>query len=300
VVDWRRPHETVEALTSLGALEPSTDQLICVENGCTPDEVAIVRAAAPPHTKLLEVPENIGFAAGVNLGVSNALQAGAEWILLLNNDATVSRHCLSRCLDEAAAYPGVAAVGPAISFTDRPDLLWYGGGLVAEWFAFTRHRGLLQPASAPPPTGDTEFVTGCCMLISAAAWRAGGPFRADFFAYYEDAEWCQRLRALGWRCRYVGEVLSMHTVGVSSSQRGSLGLSENTAYYLARNPIRFALETRDLGRRITRLIGLMTVWNAYNAWRLLQARSFKVVSAYLAGIGDAFSGRMGQRVRLHR
>lgn len=278
---------------------PTVDILICIENGCTIQDVAMVRASAPPRAALVELQDNVGFAAAVNIGMNKALEEGAEWVLLLNNDATASPECLMRCLEEAAAHPRVAAVGPAISFADRPDRLWYGGGEVSMWFAFTRHRGLMHPASAPPPTGATGFVTGCCMLISAVAWLSAGPFRADFFAYYEDAEWCQRVRALGWQCRYVGAVLCRHAVGVSSSQRGSLGLSENTSYYLARNPIRFALDTKSWGRRVTRLAGLMVVWNGYNIWRLMKARSFKVASAYVEGTVDAFRGRMGARLKSH-
>ncbi len=298
VIDWQRPVESIEALNSLASMNPPPDILICVENGCTDEGMAKVGGAAPPGTTLIELPDNVGFAAAVNVGMENALLAGAEWVLLLNNDAVVTGRCLERCLEEALAYPRVAAVGPAIAFADRPDRLWYGGGEVSDWFAFTRHRGLLGLASAPPPSGETAFVTGCCMLISAESWRSVGPFRADFFAYYEDAEWCQRARAERWQCRYVGEVLCVHAVSVSSSQGGSLGLSEITAYYLARNPIRFAVETKRWDRRITRTMGLMVVWNTYNALRLIRGRSLRVAAAYTTGVLDALRGRMGPRGRL--
>jgi GT2 family glycosyltransferase len=255
---------------------------------------AAVRSGAPDQATILELPTNIGFAGAVNLGVEKALEAEVDWVLLLNNDATVLPRCLGRCLEEAAEHPRLAALGPAISFADRPERLWYGGGQVNDWLAFTRHRGLMGPAAQPPPSGNTAFVTGCCMLVSAAAWKEIGPFRADFFTYYEDAEWCQRARADGWSCRYVGEVLCVHAVSVSSALRGSLRLSESTAYYNARNPMRFALETRSLVRRVTRILGLMVVWNAYHVWRLLQSRSPRIAGAYVRGIADAFRGRMGQ------
>jgi GT2 family glycosyltransferase len=131
------------------------------------------------------------------------------------------------------------------------------------------------------------------MLISAKAWVSIGPFRADFFAYYEDAEWCQRATAAGWTCRYLGEVLCTHAAGVSSGLRGSFGLSEHTAYYKARNPLRFALETRAAPRRLSRVIGLMLVWNAYHAWRIAESRSRRVAQGYWRGIHDAFKGQMG-------
>jgi GT2 family glycosyltransferase len=295
VVDWNRPQETVEALTSLAGSEPKLDALICVENGCSSGNTSVVREGAPADAQLLEIPTNIGFTAAVNRGMQVAVDGGADWILLLNNDATVSRQCLSRCVQDAVRNPKTAVVGPAIVFTDRPDRIWYGGGEVNSWLAYTRHRGLMASSSRPPPTSDTGFVTGCCMVFDARAWREVGPFRADYFAYYEDVEWCLRARSRGWRCRYVGEILCQHAVGVSSAPRGSLGLSETSAYFLARNPLRFALETKSWLRRLSRVFGVMTVWNAYNIWRLIEARDAKVTFAYAQGVSDAFRGRMGAR-----
>ena len=83
--------------------------------------------------------------------------------------------------------------------------------------------------------------------------------------YYDDTEWCQRARAAGWRCRYLGEVLV--PTQASGGRRGSLGLSENMAYYLARNPLRFARDTQQISRRISRIVGILTVYGAFNGWR---------------------------------
>jgi GT2 family glycosyltransferase len=294
VVDWRRPRETIEALASLAAMKPAADVLICVENGCLPEETEVVRREAPEGTVFVELHENLGFAGGCNAGMEVALGKGAEWTLVLNNDAKVAPDCLQACLEEAGRDGRVAVVGPAVAFADQPDRLWYGGGAFSDWFAFTRHRGLGQPASHPPPSSDVTYVSACCAVFSSLAWTEVGPFRADFFAYYEDAEWCQRARTRGWRCRYLGRVLCWHAVSVSSGQRGSTGLSENTAYFLARNPFRFAIESRPLPLAASRLLGLGVVWNVYNVWRLLRTGRGAVARSYLRGLRDAFGGRMGQ------
>jgi GT2 family glycosyltransferase len=166
---------------------------------------------------------------------------------------------------------------------------------VSDRFGFTRHPRILRPAGEAPPSSDTAYVSGCCALVRAQAWRDIGPFREDYFAYYEDVEWCMRARQAGWRCRYLGEVLCRHAAGLSSGQRGGNGLTEGTAYYLARNPLRFALETPDPGLRATRVLGILTVWTAYNAWRVARSRDLRVGAAYAAGLGDALRGRMGPR-----
>lgn len=295
IVDWRLPLDTLRALHSLASMKPAPDVLICVENGSTPEQVDLVREGAPAGTVILTSAQNRGFTGGVNLGMDAALRAGADWTLLLNNDAVVAPGCLGRALELAAADETVAVVGPAIAYLADPQRLWFAGGYVNEWLAYPRHIGLNRPISEVPPTSTTRYVSGCCALVSSVAWRSLGPFREDFFAYYEDVEWCSRARSSGWRCLFLGEVLCWHAVSASIGRRNSNGLTEGMAYYLARNPLRFAIETRPPLRRLTRLAGLLSIWTAYNGVRLLQARQGATARAYLEGMADAVMGRMGPR-----
>jgi GT2 family glycosyltransferase len=294
-VHWGPPADTIAALNSLASMTRPPDVIICVDNGSSAVDLAELRAGMPDATVLIELGANSGVAAGNNAGMAYALSRDVDWTLLLNNDATVAVDCLERCLAEAATTPGAAMVGPAVVFATRPDVIWFAGGQVSDWFGFSRHRGLLEPAAFPPPTGDVGYLATCCALVSSEAFRAVGPFRADYFMYYDDTEWCQRARAAGWRCRYLGEVLCAHAVGASGGRRGSLALSENAAYYLARNPLRFALETPQTVRRVSRVVGLLTVYAAFMAWKSLESRRWAVASAYLQGLADAFHGRMGKR-----
>ena len=294
-VNWGPPTDTIVALRSLASMAPPPDLIICVDNGSSTEELSQLRANMPKDTVLIELGENLGVAAANNAGMEYALSHDVDWTLLLNNDATVEAECLDRCMAEATATPRVALVGPAVTFADQPHLLWFAGGKVSDWFAYPRHRGLLQPAASPPPSSDVGYVSTCCALVSSAAFRSLGPFRADYFMYYDETEWCQRARAAGWRCRYLGEVLCAHAVSASGGRRGSMELSENMAYYLARNPLRFALDTPQALRRLTRVVGLLAVYGAFNAWRCLKSGKWAIASAYIQGLADAFGGRMGKR-----
>jgi GT2 family glycosyltransferase len=295
VINWGPPKDTLAALQSLAAMNLQADFLICVDNGSSASDLSELRRHAPSQTILLELPANVGFPGAINIGMERALAEGVDWTLILNNDATVSPNCLAECVHEAMNTEKVAVVGPAVTFADRPDLLWFAGGEVSDWFAFTRHRSLKRPATKLPPTSDTEFVSACCALLSSDAWRSIGPFRSDYGIYYEDAEWCQRARKAGWRCRYLGQVLCRHAVSSTMVQRGSLGLSENAAYYLARNPMRFALDTENAVLRVSRVVGLLTIWATYNGWRILLGGRARVAGAYLQGLRDAVRGHMGLR-----
>src|SRR2546425_9670668 len=161
VVDWGRPAETTSALRTLAAMTPPPDILIRVDNHSQGIGAVPVRDSAPDGTLFVDLPANIGWPAAVNLGMELALANGADWTIVLNNDATVAPTCLSRCIDEAMRHERVAVVGPAIAFEDHPDTLWFAGGEVSSWLAFTRHRGRMQPSASPPKSSQTDFICGC-------------------------------------------------------------------------------------------------------------------------------------------
>src|SRR5712691_7550942 len=268
VVVWRDTQNAVKAVASLRAMRPCPETIVCVVQEATVPESW--RAVESPAIRVIELSDNYGFAHAANLGVEAAVESGAEWILLLNDDAVVEPSCLARCVEEARSDPSIAAVGPAVVFEDRPDTIWFAGGRHSDEFLYTRHRGLGRTIDKLPETSDTDYIPGCCLIVRAAAWTELGGFRDDFFLYYEDAEWCLRVRAAGWRCRYLAEVLCRHRVS-SSTQDGHRALSPTSAYYRARNPLRFARETTSLRGRLSRTAGVLFVWAPYLACQLVRA-----------------------------
>ncbi len=279
---------------SLAASTVALDPVLCVAQEYSPEDLARLVGACPQAT-IVPVAENLGYASATNLGVRRAIETGAEWVLLVNNDATVDPECVERCLAEALRMPRTAVVGPAVAYRNRPERLWYAGARLHRTLGIVWHEGFRAPRSTPPPSADTDYVPGCCALVSCAAWRDVGPLRADYFMYFEDAEWGERARAAGWRIRYLGEVLCEHEVGASSGTGGSRYLSANAAYYLARNPVRFARETRPPWLRASRTFGCVVVWTAYNATRVRPAEWGTVGHALVTGLRDGWTGQMGAR-----
>lgn len=314
VVTWRDTELTLRALWSLQAMDPASTHLVCVAQELGED-LKVLTDRAPSGTIVIGLEENVGFAAAANLGMERALALGAAWTMLLNNDATVHPECLGRCLGEASLAGRVAALGPAVAFSGDPSRLWYSGGTFGRYSGITRHR--LRPTGArkegrtglcckggpgargspanPPPTADTEYVPGCCMLISSQAWRELGGFCEELFLYCEDSEWCERARKAGWRCRYLGEVLCAHDASATAGSIGTFELTPTSAYYLARNPLLLARKATSRLQQVTRFASLLTVWSLRNALRLSSSCRQEAGLAYLAGIRDGLAGISGPR-----
>jgi GT2 family glycosyltransferase len=283
----------VEALESVRASSVEPEMLICVAQEYSARDLAVLADAAGPEG-LVALDDNIGFAPAVNLGMARAVESGIEWMLVLNNDATIAGDCIERCLKEALIDDRIALVAPAIAYADDRRRLWFADGRHSDWLDVPWDRGPFHGPFTPPPSRDCDYAPTCCVLLSTTAWRDVGAYRAEFFMYYEDVDWCNRARSRGWRIRYLGEVLCRHEMASSAGESGSRYLTETSAYYLARNPLRHALDSPGL-RRVTRVLGILAIWGAWNATRIRPSEWPTVGRAYLEGLSDGWSRRMGRR-----
>lgn len=298
VIAWHEPEMTARSLRSLAAMAPAADRLLCVAQSFTDDERRMLESEAPAEAELVFLEENLGFAGAVNRGLQRAFADGFDWVLLLNNDATVDPDCLEACMTAATARPRIAAVSPAIALMDQPETAWWAGGSLSARWGITRHPTLGRSMTSLPPSGPTQFIPGCCVLFSMEAVRDIGTLADTFFMYYEDAEWCLRARQLGWELWYLNQPMCLHAVGGSSGQRAQTGLGVNSSYFLARNPLHAGMTAHPRRLRLTRVLAFFLVWTPYNVLRILRSPDRRLVGrAYLEGVNDALRKRMGPRGR---
>ena len=90
VLNWNGWKDTLACVASLGLLEYDDFHVLIVDNGSTDESVEQIRLAMPT-TEILETGANRGFGGGCNVGIRKALSRGADYIWLVNSDATVDR-----------------------------------------------------------------------------------------------------------------------------------------------------------------------------------------------------------------
>jgi GT2 family glycosyltransferase len=209
-------------------------EVIVVDNA-SGDDSAAAAAAAFPQAIVLPQPVNGGFAYGVNRGVECAR---GEWVLLLNTDTEAGWPAIAAFLAEAEKQPGAAVFGPRI--VDEHG--------VVQRSAWRRHRplrslldalGFARVLDRPlPPRGpaDVDCVSGCVFLIRRIALERVGAFDERFFMYFEEADFCERVRAAGMRVRWLPATSFVHRGGLSAAQaarRTFLAFRESCLLYHA-------------------------------------------------------------------
>lgn len=228
VLNWNGWRDTTVCLSSLQHLRYDKHEVIVVDNGSTDDSVSRIRNEYS-SVRLIEAGKNLGFAGGCNLGLRYALAHGAKFVWLLNNDTTVDCGALQALVNTARSDPRIAVVGSVIYDMSEPSRIQaWGGGYVNFWLGRSRH--FLKPVR----DDRIEFITGASMLISREAIESIGLLDEGFFMYWEDADYCFRLRDAKWRLAVAGQSKIRHKQ-CGSTGKGSVLLDT----YFNRSAARF-------------------------------------------------------------
>ncbi len=215
ILNWNGQEVLGPCLDSLMRVTDPQLEIIVVDNGSTDSSREIVRQGFP-GVELIENGENLLFAAGNNVGIEVALERGAEFILLLNNDTEVDPLFAAemlRAFDDSA----VGVAGPKIYYYDDQERIWYGGGGFNRLTGVPFHRGLRRVEGSFDDTpGETGWVTGCALMARREVFEQIGHLDPSYTIYCEDVDFCLRAASAGWSLRYVPSAKLWHKVSSSS------------------------------------------------------------------------------------
>jgi N-acetylglucosaminyl-diphospho-decaprenol L-rhamnosyltransferase len=219
-------HLLAEAVAS--AVEQAGAERVWVMDAETADGSVEALQGRPEAVHIVPVP-NAGFAAANNRGIG---LTDSPFVLLLNPDAVLRPGALDALLATAEANPQAGIVGPLVlnadtsvqanSFGRFPSLATAVG--LRLWRIGQRLRGNLnQSPKAPTSAASVDWVTGAAMLVRRTAIDDVGPMDEGFFLYYEDTEWCHRMRDHGWDVLLEPGARVVHHLGGSKASEGTVG-----------------------------------------------------------------------------
>lgn len=216
VLNWNGLPDTRVCLHSLQAQDYAALTVLLVDNGSTDGSVPALRAEFP-DLPILETGANLGFCGGNNAGIEWALAHGADYVLLLNNDAWFDPAMTRQLVTAAEADPRIGMAGPKIYQAAPPDTLWSAGGVVTYWGNVTGMRGFGKPDRGQfDRPADVDYLPGCGILVRRQVLEQVGLLDLAYYCYYEDTDWAMRARQAGWRIWYVPAATMWHKGGNST------------------------------------------------------------------------------------
>lgn len=245
-VSFNGADDTLEFLDSLKNLDTKglETKIVVVDNGSTDDSVEKILKKYP-NIDLLQTGINTGFTGGFNRGLEYAHAWGADYYLIINNDTLInSKDLLGKLVQTADGDEKIGLVAPKIYFApgfefykdrytkeDEGKVIWFAGGSFDWSNIYSVHRGMDEvDQGLYDKIEETEYLSGCCLLIKKEVIEKVGFFDPKLFAYYEDFDLLFRIHQASFKTYYDGRVSIYHKV----SQGFRIG-SESADYYSARN-----------------------------------------------------------------
>ena len=267
----------LNGLTELKACIPSVlkqsgveKEVVVVDNGSRDGSVDYLRAI--PSIKIVSNERNLGFAKAVNQAVNVST---GENLFILNNDTTLAPKCISNLVKELDTLRSrnkhVAGVQPKILFHEFPTIIdAIGTGINRDGTGFNIGVGQVDLGQFD----KTMRIFGLCFaaaFIDRKVFDAVGALPENYFAYYEDIDWCYRANSQGYEFRSAPQAVVYHRH--SATSRRVMEYDEKR-YLLARNRLRTILRNfrgRNLIRAARPIAGHL--FEIYNTVRHPLSRS---------------------------
>jgi hypothetical protein len=259
VVNWNGHVDTISCLESLVCASQGPERVVLIDNGSATDSLASIEqwtrqrqiaarrvASSEAGTRgadhwltIVASPENLGYAEGCNLGLA-VLERCPELthFLLLNNDATVAADFFDEIARSLNDMPRAGLLTGTILEAAAPHRVWYAGGRLLPLRGHVEH--LYDPPTSSRPV-ETEFVSGCAMLVSREARLAIGGLASCYSpGYWEDTDYSVRVRATGLPLVYAPRATVYHKVGRSfglpwERPRVAFWQNRNRVFFVRRN-----------------------------------------------------------------
>lgn len=294
IVHYNTVEETTRCIESvLKAKHAGFDHTIMViDNGSKEIFTLPTKWRNLAQLELVRSDANLGFAGGNNLAVKHAISKyNTDFVLLLNSDATIDSRTLEKMVATAKQHPEVGLINPKIYFTAKHEyhhqsyaekelgkVLWFAGGSIDWADVVSFHRGVDELDRGQfDAAHQSDFATGCCVLIRREVIESVGLLSEDLFLYWEDVEYSLRVVERGYKILFQPQAIAWHDNAGSGDGAGS----DVSLYYQTRNRLLLAIKNGGWqGKKAALTL----------AWKYLHGKPVEQKAVI-----DAIMGKMGKQ-----
>ena len=191
-----------------------------------------------PQVKVIKAPKNLGFAGGNNLGVE---AASGDYYFFVNNDTEFTAGLIESLMATLQNNPLVGIVSPKFHYYFNKGIIEYAGYEPVS--VLTGRNKMIGCGEADIGQYDepcnTNYVHGGAMMLHQSTFLKTGGMPEIFFLYYEEFDWCEKIKRLGLQVFYQPNALIYHKESMTTGKNSPL-----KTYYLTRNRILFMKRNR--------------------------------------------------------
>ena len=237
-VNFNHSHVTDELLDSIAEKNTYSNLEIIVVDNASKENPIPQWTTKYPNVLFIRSEINLGFAGGNNLGIK---AASGDYLFLINNDTEITNGLIETLVSTLDNHPEVGIVSPKIRYYEKPEMLQYAGYTPMNYFTarnacigqFETDKGQYDHV-----TGVTGFAHGAAMMIKRAAIDKAGMMSENFFLYYEEMDWSDRIKREGFKVWVNMQALIYHKESISVGKGSALKeyfMTRNRILYIRRN-----------------------------------------------------------------
>ncbi|MFX0198430.1 MAG: glycosyltransferase family 2 protein [Candidatus Hodarchaeota archaeon] len=200
VLNWNGKKVIRQSLNSIRKLKYPNIEVIVVDNNSTDGSTKVIRKEFSEFL-LVRNRKNLGFAAGMNVGIR---KAKGEMILLYNNDAIIHPRSLSILVNRALSNDTIGMVSGLVLYYEPRDMIWSLGGMfdIVSGTIWSEGLGkrLTEIAIDYKPITDVGYLSGCVLLVKKEVINKIGLLDEELFLGGDDIDWCLKANRAGYRC----------------------------------------------------------------------------------------------------
>lgn len=278
-VDYNQPETTLALIKSIDLFYADANiEIIVVDNGSKINNGARF-LQQNEDIKFIRSEVNLGFAGGNNLGIE---AAGGDYLFLVNNDTEFTPGLLETLSSTLDADPSIGIISPKIMYFDQPDVIQYAGFTAMNYYT-CRNRCIgqfeLDKGQYDSMNSGTGYIHGAAMMIRRDALLAAGPMPENFFLYFEEMDWCERIRKAGYKVWVNCAASIYHKESISVGKNSSL-----KEFFMNRNRILFIRRNARFQERVFFYLYFISIVSPRNVLRYLKEHNASFIPVLLSAI----------------
>jgi GT2 family glycosyltransferase len=225
ILTFNDVEDTIQCVESLLQSTYPVETFYILDNGSTTEGVFVSLKTAfgeNESCKVMRSEQNLGFSAGVNICLREAVEENPDYLLLVNNDAVIDKECIKKLVSTLETHKDALLCGPSILYHSRQDVLWHGAAYFSWIKTAANNPGHNELFTVPNSAAlEVDTISGCVMLIKSRAMEEVGFFDESFFFYTEDLDYCLRVKQIGQKVIYNPQAVAFHKIDPTFNNRAN-------------------------------------------------------------------------------
>ena len=286
ILNYNNYSDTIETIESVLSLNYDSNFVLLIENSSDKTIIQKIRTTYP-DLAIIENKKNLGYSGGNNIGIQAAMASGAEYIFLLNNDVSLEKDVLKKCVSAMEKSPGCGACQPIIFTFENEEIIWSAGTQLFFGYPRLYLKGTILQKNeiSTSPFG----LVGCAILFRRAALQKTGLFDETLFLFHEETDWCIRAKKMDFSLLIISNATVCHKISTTIGMFSKIYL-----YYIGRNWLLVGKKNFSFFYYLYVLLTEFLIRFPYYLYHVTKKGQVGMIKFYLKGVFDGMLGISGE------